>query len=70
MLEKYCDELIPHYEWHLVDNFERCPLFAATETVERELAQCPDKRTNKNQVEPLLEVNDNPHESKHNYLPV
>lgn len=56
MLEKYCDELLPYYEWRLVDEFKQCPLYAATETVERELEKCPDRRTNKNQVEPLLEV--------------
>jgi len=58
MLEKYDSELSPYFSWNLVKDFEKCPLFEATEHVEDQLKKCPDRRTNSNQITPLLEVSE------------
>ena len=58
MLEKYEDNLSPYFDWTLVKDFKKCPLYEATESVEDQLEMCPDRRTNSNQVTPLLEVSD------------
>lgn len=56
MLEKHQDELARHFQWKLVSDFGECPLFQATDDVATELEKCPDRRTNENQIEPLLAV--------------
>ena len=58
MLEKYEDNLSPYFSWTLVKDFNKCPLYEATEIVENQLEKCPDRRTNVNQITPLLEVSD------------
>ena len=58
MLEKYESRLAPYFNWTLVRDYMKCPLFEATESVEDQLKKCPDRRTNSNQVTPLLEVSD------------
>ena len=56
MLEKHHEELSKYYSWHLVGEYTLNPLFEATEIVEADLEMTPDRRTNKNQVEPLEAV--------------
>ena len=56
MIEEYRETLMVHYDWALVGEYSKCPLYAATETVEDLLLQCPDRRANSNQVVPLEEV--------------
>lgn len=58
MLEKYGDVLAPYYQSKLVCRFNECPLYEATENVEDQLKMCPDRRTNSNQIEPLLAVSE------------
>ena len=48
--------MAPYYQWVLIDDFNKCPLYRATDDVTTELEKCPDRRTNANQIEPLLEV--------------
>ena len=59
MIRKYDKPLREHYEWVRVRHTDKTnPLFEATETVDDVLALCPDGRTNKSQLLPLLQVSD------------
>ena len=58
MLQKYCDELSVHYDWFLVNDPKKNPLYLATDNVEHLLLKCPDRRTNQNQILPLKEISD------------
>lgn len=55
-LNDFIKDIEEYYTISYIENPLENPLYAATENVEKELLECPDRLTNNNQIQPILDL--------------